>query len=1090
MKRLLLLFFLLALSTNFTFGNESIIENDVADILNSLNLSFNDTSGEEFEKIEVLNATFDYTPSEFCQSDIDPIPNVTTPGGTFTSTMGLVFANSTTGEIDLSASTPGTYPVTYTVPSGSPLTFMQNVTIHSSDPTTIIYNASGTTSTTLCTSGSNPTPVITGVTGGEFTSSPAGLVFVGGGGGSEFIIKPGNGNSRMKSFTGKMASTTGQIDLGASTAGEYTVEYTAPGGCVIATHTVKIVSTLDPNFSYASDSYCSDDINPIIPVLNEVIPETANQVFLAGAGLAMNASTGVISPGSSSPGTYFVNRFVTNNCQGSTSSAAPFIINIVSSGNPSFSYDSTSFCKTSTNPAATISGTGGGTFTSTDVNLVFANANTGEIDLVATPIGTYPIVYELTGNCAATSAPQNITITGADTSFSYTSIEFCGDDVDPSPTITGTTGGIFSNSSTSGLSIDPNTGIIDISGSILGAHEITYTITGACTASSTFNLTITAAGIAEFNYSSSTYCKSDSNPVPIITGTNGGTFSSTDVNLIFLDINTGEIDLATTPLGIYPIVYEVSGSCGSTSIPQNITITSEDATFSYTATDYCSGDVDPSPSITGTTGGTFTNSSASGLSIDSGSGIIDLDASTTGAHEITYTTPGLCAVTSTFDITITANSTADFNYSSSVFCEADSNPVPSVSGTSSGLFSSTTGLVFANTGTGEIDLSATTPGMYTINYVISGLCGITVQKDITINSANPTLSFETSIDDATYMANPAETIDVEIGRKLELRFPEPFNGTVSWSGPNSFSGTGTEIIVSNDIQMIDSGTYTATVTFDIDCGSAPTVYNFVVNALNNIVRVSPKVFLQGAMLGSTDNLMRDDLRVSGYLPNNTPYSDGVSVDGTIFNDAAVDDDDIVDWVFIELRDATTNTTIIDSQSAFVQRDGDIVDMNGDSEITMTATSGGSYFVVVKHRNHLGIMTNVAITLDITTTILDFRDGSQMTNGLNAQTSNGMPVGTVGMWAGDATQNGTINIIGSPNDSVFIRDTVLNDPINLAIQFYGFSVSGYNNADVNMNGQTNIVGIGNDANVIRDNILNHPINIFIQFYGFTITGQIP
>ena len=1082
------MFFLLALSTNFTFGNEYIIKNDIADILNNLSLSFIDMPGEEFEKIEALNATFDYTPSDFCQSDVDPIPNVTTPGGVFTSTMGLVFANSTTGEINLTASTPGTYTVTYTVLSGSPLTFMQNVTIHSSDPTTITYNSSGTTSTTLCTSGSNPTPTITGIIGGEFTSSPAGLVFVGGGGGgSEFGVKP---TSRAaKSFAGKMSST-GQIDLGASTAGEYTVEYTTPGGCVVATHTVKIVTALDPNFSYSSSSFCSDDINPIVPILSEVLPETANQVFLAGAGLAMNASTGVISPGSSSPGTYFINRFVTNNCQGATSSATPFVINIVSSGDPSFSYENTSFCKTGTNPVATISGTGGGTFTSTNVDLVFANVNTGEIDLTNTPVGTYPIVYELTGNCAATGTPQNITITGADTSFSYTLTDYCSDDVDPSPLITGTTGGIFTNSSASGLSIDPNSGVIDLSVSALGAHEITYTITGACTASSTFNITITTASVAAFNYASSTYCKSDGNPIPSISGTTGGTFSSTDANLVFADANTGEIDLATTPLGTYPIVYEVSGSCGATSIPQNITITSEDATFSYAVTDYCSDDVDPSPSITGTMGGMFTNSSASGLSIDSASGIIDLDTSAVGVHEITYTTPGLCNVTSTFDITITANSTADFNYSSSVFCEADSNPVPVVTATSRGVFSSTTGLVFVNASTGEIDLSATTPGMYTISYVISGQCGITVQKDITINGENPTLSFETSIDDAMYIANPAETIDIEIGRKLELRFPELFNGTVSWVGPNSFSAVGTEIVISNSSQMIDSGTYTATVTFDINCGSAPTVYNFAVNVLNNVVRVSPKVFLQGAMLGSTNNLMRDDLRTSSYLPNDTPYSDGVSIDGTIFNDAAVEDDDIVDWVFIELRDATTNTTIIDSQSAFVQRDGDIVDVNGNPEVTMTATSGGSYFVVIKHRNHLGIMTDVAVTLDVTTTTLDFRDGTQPSNGSNGQTSNGMPVGTVGMWAGDATQNGAINIIGSPNDSVFVRDTVLNDPINLAIQFYGFSVSGYNNADVNMNGRTNIVGIGNDANVIRDNILNHPINLFIQFYGFTITGQIP
>ncbi|MDH7444739.1 hypothetical protein [Aquimarina sp. 2201CG14-23] len=1083
MKRLLLLFFLLALSTNITFGNEFVIVNDIAEILNnSKTSSYNDKSDEEFEKIEVLNATFDYTPSEFCQGDIDPIPNVTTSGGTFTSTAGLVFVNSTTGIIDLDASTPGTYPVTYTVASGSPLTFMQNVTIHSSDPTTITYNASGTTSTTLCTSGSSPAPVISGIIGGEFSTSSTGLVF-GGGGGSEFIIEPVE--SKMMS-----TSATGEIDLASSTPGTYVITYTAPGGCVITTHTVKIVVSLDPNFSYASDSYCSDDINPIVPILDETMPETANQVFLAGAGLAMNASTGVISPGSSTPGTYFVNRFVTNNCQGGTSSASPpFIINIVSSGDPSFSYENTSFCVTDTNPVATISGTGGGVFTSTDADLVFANNTTGEINLAATPVGTYPIVYELSGTCAATSTPQNITITGADASFNYAATVYCSADVDPLPSITGISGGTFSNSSSSGLSINPTSGLIDLDTSTVGAHEITYTLTGACTVSSTFNLTISTSGTAEFNYSSSIYCKSDANPIANITGTTGGVFSSTDMNLVFVDVNTGEIDVVATPLGTYPIVYEISGSCGATSTPQNITVTNEDASFSYAATDYCSGDIDPSPTITGTAGGTFTNSSTSGLSIDAASGLIDLDTSTAGVHEITYTTPGICAVSSTFDLTIVTSSSGDFNFPASVFCASDSNPTPSISGTGGGTFSSTTGLVFVSTSTGEIDLSVSTPGMYTIDYVIADPCGITIQKDITINSENPTLSFETSIDDATYVANPAEAIDVEIGKRLELRLPEPFNGTVSWTGPDSFSAVGTEILVSNDIQLINSGTYTANVSFDIACGSAPTTYNFDVNVLNDIVRVSPKVFLQGAMLTSADNFMRDDLRTLGYLPNNTPYSDGASVDGTIFNDAALDEDNIVDWVLVELRDATTNTTIIDSQSAFVQRDGDIVDVNGNPEVTMTATSGGSYYVVIKHRNHLGIMTDTPVILDVVTTTLDFRNGSQPTFGSNAQTSNGMPVGTIGMCTGDANQDGSVSIIGSGNDNGFLRDTILNDPGNF-FQLFGFIVSGYNNADINLSGGVQLIGSGNDAGILINNILNHPNNLFFQLYGFVITEQLP
>ncbi len=95
-----------------------------------------------------------------------------------------------------------------------------------------------------------------------------------------------------------------------------------------------------------------------------------------------------------------------------------------------------------------------------------------------------------------------------------------------------------------------------------------------------------------------------------------------------------------------------------------------------------------------------------------------------------------------------------------------------------------------------------------------------------------------------------------------------------------------------------------------------------------------------------------------------------------------------------------------------------------------------------------------------------------------------------MWGGDANGDGKINFIGASNDTNLVRDTVLNDPINLIIQFYGFSVNGYTNADINLNGSANIIGVNNDATFLRDNILNHPINIFLQFYGYNILEQLP
>ena len=63
------------------------------------------------------DATFAYGSSSYCSSATDPTPTVSgVSGGAFSSTTGLVI-NSSTGAIDLDASTAGTYVVTYSTAS-------------------------------------------------------------------------------------------------------------------------------------------------------------------------------------------------------------------------------------------------------------------------------------------------------------------------------------------------------------------------------------------------------------------------------------------------------------------------------------------------------------------------------------------------------------------------------------------------------------------------------------------------------------------------------------------------------------------------------------------------------------------------------------------------------------------------------------------------------------------------------------------------------------------------------------------------------------------------------------------------------------
>ena len=196
------------------------------------------------------------------------------------------------------------------------------------------------------------------------------------------------------------------------------------------------------------------------------------------------------------------------------------------------------------------------------------------------------------------------------------------------------------------------------------------------------------------------------------------------------------------------------------------------------------------------------------------------------------------------------------------------------------------------------------------------------------------------------------------------------------------------------------------------------------------VILEPKVFIQGAALSPNtgeENLMRDDLRVAGLIPTTSPYADGLTCNANVFN--ATGNNAIVDWVFVELRDATDSSIVIEGRSALLQRDGDVVDVNGIGVLQFTSPIE-NYFVAIKHRNHLGVMTNTAQQLDGNRVNVDFSDATvPIAFGTNAQTDAGMPANTLGMWAGNVNTDTVIQYSGVTPDTPSILSEVLNAPGN-------------------------------------------------------------
>ena len=81
--------------------------------------------------VTVVSAQFNYSQSSYCQTDPNPTPTVLIPTGTFTANPpGLVFVNPNTGAINIGASTPGTYTITYTISSPCLVSFNQPLTLN------------------------------------------------------------------------------------------------------------------------------------------------------------------------------------------------------------------------------------------------------------------------------------------------------------------------------------------------------------------------------------------------------------------------------------------------------------------------------------------------------------------------------------------------------------------------------------------------------------------------------------------------------------------------------------------------------------------------------------------------------------------------------------------------------------------------------------------------------------------------------------------------------------------------------------------------------------------------------------------------
>lgn len=232
-----------------------------------------------------------------------------------------------------------------------------------------------------------------------------------------------------------------------------------------------------------------------------------------------------------------------------------------------------------------------------------------------------------------------------------------------------------------------------------------------------------------------------------------------------------------------------------------------------------------------------------------------------------------------------------------------------------------------------------------------------------------------------------------------------------------------------------------------------------------------KAALAGALPSGT--LMSDGLRTANLIPLTEPYSamgylyTGMPTDPAIQPNtlAITGNNAVVDWVVVELRAQGDPGTVVHSKAALIQRDGDVVEVNGTSNWLYAPVPVGNYHVAIRHRNHLGVMSASPYFLHANSPfigwpVLNFRSSFMPVHGVAARKT----LGTVEcMWPGDASIDGTVKYAGSAND----RDPILmavggNTPTNTLNNVYS-------PLDLNLDGVVKYAGSNNDRDVVLQTI---------------------
>lgn len=302
-----------------------------------------------------------------------------------------------------------------------------------------------------------------------------------------------------------------------------------------------------------------------------------------------------------------------------------------------------------------------------------------------------------------------------------------------------------------------------------------------------------------------------------------------------------------------------------------------------------------------------------------------------------------------------------------------------------------------------------------------------------------------------------------------------------------------------------------------------------VSGINKFLAVGSRAFLQGAYQApiTTVGLMNDNLRTLPFgpasstanFPQDDPYrqlpysttfthvnnSNTESIpNSSVVAAQAIPGNSIVDWVFLQLRDlgASPGNTVLQTRSALLQRDGDIVDVDGVSPVTFNNLADGNYIITVRHRNHLGLSLDQSNFKNFTeakslsfsapkVADLTVATDAELFGNSTAYTSLSIPSSVKALWGGNSNVSTVTAAAGlkyvTPNtDNGTVLSQVLGFSGNVSGLFNYSGAIGYFSGDNNMNRTVKYIAPSSDGAIIIANILT--LSTLFNYGG--LVQQIP